>query len=65
MAAISAKYRLREIKQKHWKTFREGIDKFTNALCIWDRMRRLKCRYNKTEKEHEYKEELVQSAKMT
>jgi hypothetical protein len=28
-------------------------------------MKRLKCRYNKTEREHEHKEELVKSAKTT
>jgi hypothetical protein len=66
-AAISAKNKLREIKQKHWITFCEGIDKFTNPSYIWDRMKRLKCRYNKTEREHEYKEEIrvVQPAKTT
>jgi hypothetical protein len=61
-AAMSAKNKLGEIKQEHWKTFCEGIDKFTNPLYIRDRMKRLKYRYNKTEKEHEYKEELVKSA---
>jgi hypothetical protein len=30
-----------------------------------DRLKRLKCRYNKTEREHEYKEELVKSIKTT
>jgi hypothetical protein len=47
------------------KTFFEGTDKFTNPSYIWDRMKRLKCRYNKAEREHEYKEELVTSAKKT
>jgi hypothetical protein len=32
-------------------------------LYIWDRIKRLKCRYNKREREHEYKEELIKSAK--
>jgi hypothetical protein len=63
-AAISTKNILKEIKQEHWNTFCEGIDKFTNPSYIWDRMQRLKCRY-KTEREHEYKEERVKSAKMT
>jgi hypothetical protein len=62
-AAISMKNKLREIKQKHWKTLCEGIDTITNPSYIWDRMKRLKCRY-KAEKEHEYKE-LVESAKTT
>jgi hypothetical protein len=57
-AAISAKID-REIKHENWKTFCEGIDKFTNPSYIWDRMKRLKYRYNKPEKEHEHKEELV------
>jgi hypothetical protein len=30
-----------------------------------DRLKRLKCRYNKTEREYEYKQELVKSAKTT
>jgi hypothetical protein len=40
------------------------MDKFTNPSYIWDRMKRLKCMFNKTEREHEYKE-LVDSAKTT
>jgi hypothetical protein len=61
--AINAKNRLREIKHENWKTFCEGIHKFTNPSYIWDRMKRSKCRYNKMEREHEYKEEVVISAK--
>jgi hypothetical protein len=33
-AAISAKNKLREIKQEHWKTFSEGIDKFMTPSYI-------------------------------
>jgi hypothetical protein len=58
-SATSAKNRLREIKHKNWKTFCEGIDKYTNPSYIWNRMKRLKFRYNMTEKEHEYKDELL------
>jgi hypothetical protein len=64
-AAISAKNKLREIKQDHWKTIGEGIANFTNPSHIWDRMKVLKCRYSKGEREHEYKEDLVKSAKTT
>jgi hypothetical protein len=50
---------------KNWETFCGGIDKFTNPSYKCDRMKRLKCRYNKTEREHEYIERLVISAKRT
>jgi hypothetical protein len=54
--ASSAKNRLRKIEQENWKTFCEGINKFTNPSYIWVRLKRLKCRYNKTERRHEYKD---------
>jgi hypothetical protein len=48
----------REIRHDNWKTFCEGIDKFTNPSYIWDR---LKCRYM-TEREHEYKELIISAS---
>jgi hypothetical protein len=52
--AISAKHKFREIKQEHWETFCDRINEFTNLPYIWDRMKRLICRYKKTEREHEF-----------
>jgi hypothetical protein len=63
--AIRAKNKLREIKQEHWRTFCEAIDKFTNPSYIWGSMKRLECRYERTESEHEYKGGGVESAKKT
>ncbi|PNF30200.1 hypothetical protein B7P43_G08428 [Cryptotermes secundus] len=61
-AAVIAKNRLREIKQDYWKNFCDGLNQFTNPSYIWDRMKRLKYRFNKTDRERECKEELTNSA---
>lgn len=61
-AAVIAKNRLREIKQDYWKNFCDGLNQFTNPSYVWDRMKRLKYRFNKTDRERECKEELINSA---
>jgi hypothetical protein len=57
---------VREIKHhEDWKIFCKGIDESTNPSYIWDRMKKLNFRCNKTEREGEHTEELVISAKKT